>query len=41
MMPALLEAVTIDEVGAAAAEVLAPEHASVTVAGPPEGEAPE
>ena len=40
-LPALLEAVTIDEVGAAAAEVLAPEHASVTVAGPPEGEAPE
>lgn len=38
-LPALLRAVTIDEVRAAAAEVLVPERAAVAVAGPPDGEA--
>jgi zinc protease len=34
-LPALLQAVTIDEVRSAAAEVLVPEHAAVAIAGPP------
>lgn len=38
-LPALIEAVTIDEVRAAAAEVLSPGRAAVAVAGPPELEA--
>jgi zinc protease len=33
-LPSLLAAVTIDEVGAAAAEVLRPERAAVSIAGP-------
>ena len=38
-LPALLEAVTIDEVRSAAAEVLVPERAAVAVAGPADVEA--
>jgi zinc protease len=34
-LPAILEAVTIDDVGAAAAEILHPERAAIVVAGPP------
>jgi zinc protease len=37
-LPALLAAVTIDEIRAAAAEVLSPEHAAVSIAGPHEAE---
>lgn len=38
-LPALLQAVTLDEVRAAAAEVLVPERAAIAVAGPPDAEA--
>lgn len=37
-LPGILEAVTIDDVAAAAAEVLNPEHAAVAIAGPPPSE---
>jgi predicted Zn-dependent peptidase len=33
-LPGLLEAVTVDEITAAAAEVLHPERASIAIAGP-------
>jgi zinc protease len=36
-LPAFLRAVTVDQVRAAAAEVLSPERAAVAIAGPPEG----
>ena len=37
-LPAILETVTIDDVAAAAAEVLHPEHAAIAIAGPPTSE---
>ena len=37
-LPGILEAVTIDDVAAAAAEVLNPEHAAIAIAGPPTSE---
>ena len=37
-LPDLLDSVTLDEIGAAAAEVLRPECAAVAVAGPPQGD---
>ena len=36
-LPALLEAVTLEQIRAAAAEVLVPERAAVAIAGPPSG----
>jgi zinc protease len=37
-LPAILEAVAIDDVASAAAEILHPEHAAIAIAGPPPAE---